>query len=79
VDLFDRATEAEERHRDEALRNQAEKTAAPAGSWEIASAKWCRDATCGQRIPDERRRAIPGVVFCVECTERHETKERRGR
>ena len=79
-DIYDRATEAEERHRDEALRNQAARTAAPVTTnWEGAAAKWGVGASCGQRIPDERRRAIPGVKFCVECQDRREQEERRKR
>jgi phage/conjugal plasmid C-4 type zinc finger TraR family protein len=35
------------------------------GDWERASAKWC--AACGDRVPDRRRRALPGVQLCVEC------------
>jgi phage/conjugal plasmid C-4 type zinc finger TraR family protein len=77
MDPADRAAEAEERYRDAALARVLIQT--PAGDWEKSSAKWCTDAACGQRIPDERRRAIPGVEFCVECQERHEQEERRSR
>lgn len=31
------------------------------------SAKWCAAPGCGQRIPDARRRAVPGVQLCIEC------------
>ena len=79
MDLYDRATEREEMDREEALRRQAAKFAEPAGDWQVASQKWCTDAGCGQRIPEERRRAIPGVRFCVECQQRHEEEERRNR
>lgn len=34
-------------------------------NWEALSAKWCE--RCGKRIPDERRRAHPGVEHCDEC------------
>lgn len=34
-------------------------------NWEALSAKWCE--RCGKRIPDERRRAEPGVQHCHEC------------
>jgi phage/conjugal plasmid C-4 type zinc finger TraR family protein len=33
--------------------------------WEHLSLKWC--AGCGQRIPDERRKAVPGAQLCVRC------------
>ncbi len=36
------------------------------------SAKWCEGAGCGERIPDARRKAVPGVQFCVECQELNE-------
>lgn len=31
------------------------------------SAKWCTGAACGERIPDARRQAVPGVRLCAEC------------
>lgn len=31
------------------------------------SAKWCEVPGCGERIPDARREAVPGVALCVEC------------
>ena len=31
------------------------------------SAKWCEGIGCGERIPEARRQAVPGVQFCVEC------------
>lgn len=34
-------------------------------NWEATSAKWCEG--CGKRIPDDRRRATPGVERCHEC------------
>ena len=76
MDLQDRASEQEELDRERALKEQAAR-ANFSGDWEAESAKWCQDTGCGQRIPDERRRAIPGVKFCVECQERHEREERR--
>ncbi len=80
MDLHDQATEAEELHRERALAQLLAKfgQTSPA-DWETKSAKWCTDAQCGERIPDERRRAIPGVKFCVECQERREQRERRQR
>ncbi len=79
MDLHDQATEAEELYRETALRRQAARAAATPADWETKSAKWCTDAQCGERIPDERRRAIPGVKFCLECQERRERQERRQR
>lgn len=77
TDIYDRATEAEERFRGEALERARSAIGAPT-DWERLSAKWCEGQGCGDRIPDERRRAIPGVKFCVGCQERREEEERRG-
>ena len=80
TDIYDQATKAEEQHRAWALENQAAiaKALAPAGDWSELSAKWCDGAGCGERIPDERRRAVPGVRFCVECQSVLERKTKRG-
>ena len=61
TDMFDRASEVEEGFRADALRRQAQRS--PRGE----SAKWCEGPACGERIPDERRAAIPGVRLCVDC------------
>ena len=31
------------------------------------SAKYCTDQCCGEEIPQARRDAIPGVLFCAGC------------
>jgi len=36
------------------------------------SAKYCTDAHCGDEIPEARRLAIPGVLYCAGCQERRE-------
>lgn len=33
------------------------------------SAKWCEMPGCGERIPDARQKAVPGVQYCAECQE----------
>lgn len=38
----------------------------------MESAKWCAGPGCGERIPEARRLAVPGVQFCVECQEWNE-------
>lgn len=38
------------------------------------SAKYCTDPSCGDEIPEARRMAIPGVLFCIDCTARREQK-----
>lgn len=75
-DELDRVSELETWHRDLALRQQRERAGfAEQADWERRSAKWCSGAGCGDRIPDERRRALPGVKLCVAC---QELKERKG-
>lgn len=41
------------------------------------SAKWCKGPGCGQRIPEDRRKAVPGVQLCIECQEWQEYTEGR--
>lgn len=77
TDIYDQATEAEEYYRALALAEQAAKMPTPAGDWRALSATRCEGAGCGERIPDERRRAVPGVRFCVECQAVREIKTRR--
>lgn len=36
------------------------------------SAKYCTDASCGDEIPEARRKAVPGVLYCTECQQRRE-------
>jgi phage/conjugal plasmid C-4 type zinc finger TraR family protein len=31
------------------------------------SAKWCAGPGCGERIPEARRQAMPGVQLCLAC------------
>jgi phage/conjugal plasmid C-4 type zinc finger TraR family protein len=68
TDMFDQATDQEEWFRQLALTAQAAKL--PHG----ISATHCAD--CGDEIPEARRRAIAGVVRCVDC---QKLKERRSR
>ena len=41
------------------------------------SAKWCTAPGCGERIPEDRRKAVPGVQMCIECQEWQEYMEGR--
>ncbi len=79
TDFYDRASEAEELHREAAIAAQRGKGGSDALQWERLSAKWCEGPACGVRIPDERRRAIPAVRLCVQCQADKEQKERLGR
>jgi len=76
MDMFDRASELEQFERERSLAAQAHKAPLPAAHWDSASAKWCEGEKCGERIPDERRRAVPGVRFCVACQGMAEREER---
>ena len=70
MDIWDRATAKEEQDREDAIARA--RARAPRG----VSRERCANAVCGQEIPEERRRAIPGVRFCVECQQLNEKKER---
>lgn len=77
-DLIDRASD----HADMLLRNALEaqrlKGALQAGTladqaqWHVLSAQECEGPHCGEPIPDQRRRLLPGVRLCVECQARIE-------
>lgn len=77
MDLEDRAQELEQQQRDDAI--AAARGKPLQGNWRTLSKKWCEGPACGERIPDERRRAIPGVEFCVECQTRREQEQRQMR
>ena len=61
------AREAEMLH--DALRNQARR-AGLVGKTEADSALCC--TSCGNDIPTQRRRAVPGCQWCVACQARRE-------
>lgn len=66
TDPLDLAAELEADQRDHALAAQRQRAGlADPARWNDASLKWC--AGCGQRIPDERRQALPGVRLCTAC------------
>ncbi len=77
MDISDEASETEALFLAQARANQAARTQTPAGDWRKLSAKWCEGGGCGERIPDERRRAVPGVRFCTECQSVLEEKTKR--
>ncbi len=64
TDIFDRATEREEQLRSAALEDQGRHDPSR-GKTVLDSAYECR--VCGDRIPEKRRRAVPGVQTCVPC------------
>jgi phage/conjugal plasmid C-4 type zinc finger TraR family protein len=70
TDEIDRAQALEEAQREDALAAHWRRVHGDDGElddWEHASAHWCID--CGVRIPDPRRRAVPGVTRCIDCQE----------
>jgi phage/conjugal plasmid C-4 type zinc finger TraR family protein len=66
VDQFDRAQALElaeyERNQASAILPKPQKK----------SALRCQDKHCGIRIPKARRKAYPGVQYCIDCQELHE-------
>lgn len=70
MDIFDRASEQEQRFRDQALAAQAARV--PRG----ASAVCCQAPDCGVPIPQARRDALPGVQLCVDCQDLKEKLHR---
>lgn len=73
TDVSDLATEREEELREDAL--QAAKRARDAARSQ-PSAERCEQ--CGDSIPNERRLAVPGVRFCIQCQTVLEQSRRRG-
>lgn len=69
TDIFDRASELEEKTRERALAAQAQR-AALTGKTMADSAAECTD--CGDTIPLKRRKAMPGCQRCVDCQSQHE-------
>lgn len=41
------------------------------------SAEWCE--ACGSEIPEDRRKALPGVTTCIDCAREAELKDRSQR
>lgn len=64
TDIIDRAYEHEDELRRDALERQ-ERAAGLVGKTVADSATHCR--ACEARIPEKRRKAIPGVQTCIEC------------
>ena len=60
TDLYDRAAEIEQFHRETAIRKQAEKNNPAA-----VSAYECEE--CGEPIPEARRQAVIGCLCCISC------------
>jgi len=70
-DVVDRANDEAEFFRERALADQAARVRASEAS------SLCAD--CGERIPEERRLAVPGASRCFECQEWIERKRKQQR
>lgn len=73
ADPSDRATQREQELLADAL-EQHKRNHSAAGK---KSALHCID--CDVRIPEERRKAVPGVETCVDCQAQQEQKTKRTR
>lgn len=77
-DLADRAAAETDMLLRHALEQQRLQSALATGqladrqAWHVASATDCEGPHCGEPIPDERRRLLPGVRLCVDCQARLE-------
>lgn len=69
MDIFDRAQELEELHRNASL-------AALATTETGQTYSHCED--CGEPIPEARRKVVPGCHRCITCQEWHEKTKGRG-
>ena len=68
------ADRAQELELEDYLRNQ-QKAIMPKP--ERKSAKWCEAPGCGVRIPEARRKAVPGVQLCLGCQEYNELVKKK--
>lgn len=69
TDIYDRASELEQKTRERALAAQTQR-AGLTGKTVADSAAECKD--CGDDIPLKRRKAMPGCQRCIHCQERQE-------
>ncbi|MBP2195251.1 TraR/DksA C4-type zinc finger protein [Pantoea cypripedii] len=68
--MADSMDRVQQRVQEELARNLANATHRPSGASEF----FC--LSCGEEIPEARRRALPGVSVCVMCKEFSEFKKR---
>ncbi|HAF00398.1 MAG TPA: hypothetical protein DCG63_03800 [Methylophilaceae bacterium] len=75
MDDLDRAQELEMMQRQEAIAKQQKRFAALSS---IPGAETALDCLqCGVEIPEKRRRAIPGIMVCVDCQTLNEKEDKR--
>lgn len=80
TDVYDRAQATDEMFLRHALEEQRRKAGGPnvrPEDWRVTSAEECQAPHCGEPIPQDRRRAVPGVRLCVECQDRQEKLGRK--
>jgi len=70
MDQFDRAQELDAHYRQQALEMQRKDR--PQGE----ARTQCLE--CGKKIPEARRKAVPGCSRCRDCAELFEVSRRRG-
>ncbi|MCL1618350.1 TraR/DksA C4-type zinc finger protein [Ralstonia pseudosolanacearum] len=68
ADIFDRASELEERQREEAIARV--RAVCHSGK---PSRKACLD--CDAPIPEARRQAVPGCTLCIDCASQREKRQ----
>ena len=77
-DLIERANEHADMLLRHALEEQRLKRALAGGhlvdaaEWHVLRAAECEGTHCGEPIPNERRRLLPGVRLCTDCQARLE-------
>ncbi|KZE34167.1 TraR/DksA C4-type zinc finger protein [Crenobacter luteus] len=68
TDIFDRAQELDELHREAAL---------AAHRRESCGQSYSHCADCGEPIPEKRRQCVPGCTRCIDCQNEHEERSAR--
>lgn len=71
ADEIDRAQGINEGHQREALAAHFRRLPAA-----VFAPTICDD--CGEPIPEERQKAAPGCIRCIDCQTRHELTMKRG-
>lgn len=64
-DEVDRAQQREEEFREDALQAQQRRAGLTGAGRYAVSVRTC--GVCGEKIPINRRRAMPGVQTCIDC------------
>lgn len=72
MDIFDQASELERINRESALLKAQQALHDEGPEW-INGEPCCRE--CGEAIPPERIKAIPGVGLCLSCQEEREREQ----